>query len=487
MVQRAPPPLLDSGANGHFFNNRKRFHRLTPVYGRAMRSASGNKCTITAKGDVGRLHGAHLVDGLATEMISISKLYNTSKRWTTFGDDVWQHDLNPALIPSAKKIGTMLPNGLYAVDEDWLMGRTQLTGALGDILPKDKFLLAHARLGHLSYRSIGHAIASGNVTGLPFNKKEVQSLLRGEGPACTACLLSQTIKRKVKKNMQNTHIAKPSKPFELICIDIATVTPPSKFGDVYFLLVICVYTNDMWVIPLRSRADAGPEFDAFLEEVGIAYKANLKNFMTMRTDGAKELTQGRMATVLKKWGLRRKECTSPYSSYQNANAERAIRTVGSMARAMMVHAGAPRKEWIYALRTATYILRRLPTTANPGRQAPIQMMLGKPDSKVNLSILRTWYSPVTVRKQLPERTKSRRFDETGWPGVFLGYKEGTKGYVVRIPGRGVFTRSPQDVYFVEDMNEAKRVRREMNMTENTKTNNTDTTDTETMTFTYYWN
>ena len=171
--------------------------------------------------------------------------------------------------------------------------------------------------------------------------------------------------------------------------------------------------------------------------------------MKIRTDGAKELTQGNITKVYKKWKLQMKETTSPYSSYQNANAERAIRTVVTMATAMMLHSQAPKREWIYALHAATYILRRLPTTANPDRKAPIQMMINT-DRPVNLAILRTWYSPVFVRKQNPETNKSQRFEGRGWAGIFMGYQEGVKGYLVRINGK-IYQRSPRDVYFVEDM------------------------------------
>ena len=128
-----------------------------------MTSASGNKCTITARGDAGRLRNAHLVEGLATEMVSIGKLYEDTRRYTTFGPDVWQHDQDPSKLPGAVRIGTRTSNGLYIADENWLMndGQShghQFMGALGDILPDNNILLVHARLGHVSYRTIACAM-----------------------------------------------------------------------------------------------------------------------------------------------------------------------------------------------------------------------------------------------------------------------------------------------------------------------------------------
>lgn len=394
-------------------------------------------------------------------MVSIGKLYDDTKRYTTFGPDVWQHDQDPSQLPGAVRIGTRTQNGLYIADEKWLMNdEPTYLGALGDILPDDNILLVHARLGHVSYRTIAHAISSGIIKGIHVTETEMKQLRQNKGPLCLACGLGKTIKRKQMKDMSDMHITKPTKPFELLCIDTCgPVKPQSKFGDTNFTVVIDVYTNDIWAIPIRARADTAQALDDFLENVANGYKTNLKYIMTIRTDGAKELTQGKITDVYKKWGLRMKETTSPYSSYQNANAERAIRTTVTMATAMMLHARAPNHEWIYALRAATYILRRLPTTANPDRKAPVQMMLNT-NKPVNLAHLRTWYSPVFVKKQAPETNKSQRFGGRGWPGTFLGYQEGVKGYSVRIQGK-IYTRSPRDVYFVEDMEEAKRMLREL--------------------------
>jgi len=468
------PALLDSGANGHFLKDERRFNtKPTPVHKQAMTSASGNECTIKARGDAGRLRDAHLVDGLTTEMVSIGQLYDDTKRYTTFGPDVWQHDQDPSQLPGAVRIGARTSNGLYIADERWLMNdEPQYLGALGDILPKDNILLIHARLGHVSYRTIAHAISSGIVKGIRVTKAEMEQLRQNKGPLCLACGLGKTIKRKLMKDMSDMHVTKPTKPFQILFIDTCgPVKPPSKFGDTNFIIVVDAYTNDIWTIPIRARAYTAQALDDFLGDVASGYETDLEYIMTIRTDGAKELTQGKITEVYKKWGLRMKETTSPYSSYQNANAERAIRTTVTMATAMMLHAGAPNHEWIYALRAATYTLRRLPTTANPDRKAPIQMMLNT-NEHVNLAHLRTWYSPVFVKKQEPEITKSRRFGGRGWPGTFLGYQEGVKGYVVRIHGQ-IYTRSPRDVYFVEDMKEAKKMLQEL-QTEQTKTTIPDT-------------
>ena len=202
----------------------------------------------------------------------------------------------------------------------------------------NNILLVHARLGHVSYRTIAHAIASGKIKGVQITKAEMKQLQQNKGPLCIACGLGKTIKRKLAKNMGDMHINKPTKPFQLLCIDICgPVKPPSKFGDTNFITVVDVYTNNIWTIPIRCRSDTAQALDKFLENVANSYKVNLECIMTIRTDGAKELTQGKITEVYKRWKLQMKETTSPYSSYQNANAERAIRTVVTMATAMMIH------------------------------------------------------------------------------------------------------------------------------------------------------
>ena len=202
MTQRpeTSPPLLDSGANGHFLKDKRRYNsEPTPVQHRTMASASGDKCKIKARCDAGRLRDALLVEGLATEMVSFSKLFDDTKRYTTFGPDVWQHDQDPSQLPGAVRIGTRTPNGLYIADEKWLVGNErsndhQYRGALGDILPDDNILLVHARLGHVSYRTIAYAIASGRIKGVHVTKTEMQQLKNNKGPLCIACGMSKTIK-----------------------------------------------------------------------------------------------------------------------------------------------------------------------------------------------------------------------------------------------------------------------------------------------------
>ena len=208
------PPLLDSGANGHFLKDKRRYNsEPTPVQHRTMTSASGNKCKIRAKGKAGRLRDALLVEGLTTEMISISKLHDDTKRFITFGPEVWEHEQDPSQLPGAVRIGTRTANGLYIADERWLMGdEHQYMGALSDILPDNNIQLVHARLGHVSYRTIAHAIESGKIKGLHVTKAEMQQLKQNKGPLCIACGIGSTIKRKLAKNMTGLHLAKLPNP-----------------------------------------------------------------------------------------------------------------------------------------------------------------------------------------------------------------------------------------------------------------------------------
>ena len=368
---------------------------------------------IKATGSVGRLSNAKLVEGLQVEMISIGKLSDDTGKFVTFGPNAaFTHDLDPRTMPGAEKIGTRLSNGLYGADEDWLM--PTYTGALADSIPDNKFILWHSRLGHVSYRTMGNAIRKGIIRGLPFGKSEVQRLLQNKGPPCLACGLSKTIKRKLHEHLKNINIKKPIKKFELLCMDICgQVTPHSHSGHTYFLVVMDVFTSSIWTIPLEQRSDAPRELDEFLSTAAAAYRTNLRNIMRIRSDNAPELVAGDMLDVYKKWGVVLKESTSPYSSYQNAYAERAIYTLVSMARTMMVHSKAPNHEWHHALMCAAYILRRLPTRSNPASKAPILVMLDATEQQASLSHLRTWYSPVFVRKQ--DRSKTPPTAPFRWP------------------------------------------------------------------------
>jgi len=71
--------------------------------------------------------------------------------------------------------------------------------------------------------------------------------------------------------------------------------------------------------------------------------------------------------------------TVPYHPASNGVAERAIGVLTATARAMLHDTGLPKKLWVEAFSTATYLRNRTPTRALDGL-TPFELLYGmKPD------------------------------------------------------------------------------------------------------------
>ena len=67
--------------------------------------------------------------------------------------------------------------------------------------------------------------------------------------------------------------------------------------------------------------------------------------------------------------------TMPGTPQQNGVAERRNRTLIEMVRSMLSNCSLPLSLWIYALRTATYVLNRVPSKAVP--KTPYELWTGR--------------------------------------------------------------------------------------------------------------
>ncbi|MBW0482769.1 hypothetical protein O181_022484 [Austropuccinia psidii MF-1] len=133
------------------------------------------------------------------------------------------------------------------------------------------------------------------------------------------------------------------------------------------------------VYPLKSRADA-PEaiLDAITQLqvwLGITPKV-------LRTDNAREFTSTSFANAIAKLGIT--FCPSlPYLPQENGEAERLNRTLGDMARAMMVQSGMPERFWKFAYSSAAFLHNRLPNSRCLN-SSPHQELFGTPPSIATL-------------------------------------------------------------------------------------------------------
>jgi hypothetical protein len=99
-----------------------------------------------------------------------------------------------------------------------------------------------------------------------------------------------------------------------------------------------MFTNDVHFskfYPMRTKSEAPNTLVSFMQDIGIP--------SDLHSDDAKELTQGRMGELLRKFWIRSMQ-SEPYSPWQ-VRAELCIREVKKAVRHTLSKTGSPKRLW----------------------------------------------------------------------------------------------------------------------------------------------
>ena len=140
----------------------------------------------------------------------------------------------------------------------------------------------------------------------------------------------------------------------------------------------------------------------------------------MRTDNGGEFCKKEFEKFCKKCGIARQK-TTPYTPQQNGVAERMKRTLMEKARSMLSGTGLGQEFWAEAMETTCYLVNRSPSSALEDK-TPHEVWTGK---KPSLSHLRVFGCDAYVHVPKEKRTK---LDNKSERCIFIGYKDGLKGY-----------------------------------------------------------
>ena len=159
----------------------------------------------------------------------------------------------------------------------------------------------------------------------------------------------------------------------------------------------------------------------------------------LRSDNGGEYTSGEFISFCLEKGIRR-ELTIPDTPQQNGIAERNWRTLFEMTRAMLKTANLSNKWWGRAIITAAYTKNRTLTKSNNEPITPEELFTGK---RPNLKDMKIFGTDIYVHDPT-----SSKLDERAYKGIFLGYGEHVKGYIVFIHGDNRLIAS-RNVRFME--------------------------------------
>ena len=230
---------------------------------------------------------------------------------------------------------------------------------------------------------------------------------------CESCIMGKFI-RKPFQLLQR----RATRPLELVHTDLCgPMETTSTGGARYFMTFIDDYSRYKMVYFLKKKSEA---FDKFKEMK--AYTENLcgHKILRIKSDNGTEYTSNAFAHYLTTEGIQA-ERTTPYTPQQNGVAERANRTLITIAKCMMHQAHAPRSMWAEAVRTATY-LHNITPSAVLDDKSPWELWRG---GVPIYSHLRIW--GCVTYAQLPKE-KRKKWDDKASKCMFIGYTLTTKQY-----------------------------------------------------------
>ncbi|KAF5820342.1 putative RNA-directed DNA polymerase [Helianthus annuus] len=260
----------------------------------------------------------------------------------------------------------------------------------------------HDRLGHPGTQVL--ELLSRNFN-LQCNKSSNSNL-------CNSCQISNS--KRLPFHASNTFTFAP---FDIIHCDLWTSPITSKTGYKYYMVLIDNFSHFVWVYPLKYKSDTFPTFAKFHRLIETQFHRKIKTF---QCDLGGEFDNKAFKTFADQHGLLfRFAC--PQTSSQNGRAERMIRRLNDIIRALLIHANLPPSFWVEALHTAVYLHNILPTKRLNFYTPTFALYLRHPEYE-HLRVFGCACYPNTSATQ-PHKLHARAIR-----CIFLGYPPDFRGY-----------------------------------------------------------
>ena len=298
------------------------------------------------------------------------------------------------------------------------------------------YMLWHQRLGHTSKERIMRLVKDGMLPQLHFS----------DTMKCIDC-----IKGKTTNSTNKANVTRSCNLLEIIHTDVCGPFPTKTIcGNSYFVLFIDDFSRYTFLYLISEKSQVLNCFKVFKLEVEKQLDKRIK---IVRSDRGGEFygrytekgqNKGPFALFVQQEGIVA-QYTTPGTPSQNGVAERRNCTLKDMVRSMISHTHLPDFLWGEALKTANYILNRVPTKVV--NATPFEKWTGR---KPSLSHFHTWgckceamlYNP--GEKKLDMRTTSCHF---------VGYVEKSKGYRFYYPSALTRIVESNNAKFIKECND----------------------------------
>ena len=257
------------------------------------------------------------------------------------------------------------------------------------------------RLGHISHDR--HQCIAATFPFISFKNVKIP---------CDTCRFA-----KQRKLPHCSSLTKTSHIFEILHADIwGPFSHTSILGHKFFLTLVDDFSRFTWVILMKSKSETRKHLTQFISFIETQFSTKLK---CLRSDnGAEFLMQD---FFLNKGIVHQRSCVE--TPQQNGIVERKHQHILNVARSISFQANLPKKLWNFAIQHSVHIINRVPTPLLQNK-CPYEILYKQPPVLIHL---KTFGCLSYASTNVAHRSK---FDHRARKTVFLGFKEGMKGFIL---------------------------------------------------------
>ena len=341
---------------------------------------------------------------------SSSSSSSSSPLSTHAGDD----SLSPSSSSSSSSSSTDIDDVVVLDDSQ----RPIITTANVD-LPRVVTIIydLHLRLAHVNYNRIiqmikNESFINNNIINKRVIKNEVKLLKMLRDIQCIGCLQGK-MTRSPKTGSIATHV---KSIMDLWVYDTMIILIETMSGCKYISVIVDVYTQRTIIGVHKRKSDIAAYLVKLIKMYQTQHRLTLKH---LHSDNGTEVCTDVVKTFLDGQGTIHTTSTI-YTPQHNAIAERKIRTILGLMRAIMAHASAYPPLYGEAVKFIEVILDRSITVHHKSR-TPHEACTGV---KPTIEYLRVWGCDVYYYVE----TKKGKFDIRSRAGIFIGYDDYNAAY-----------------------------------------------------------
>ncbi|GJW47746.1 retrovirus-related pol polyprotein from transposon TNT 1-94, partial [Tanacetum coccineum] len=230
---------------------------------------------------------------------------------------------------------------------------------------------------------------------------------------------------KIRKQAHSSHKAKnivsTTRCLELLQMDLFGPSVVRSYrGNRYTLVIVDDYSRCTWTRFLKDKTEAFDQFEIFSKKIQNQLGCTI---VSIRTDHGREFdSEVQFEEFCNANGITY-NFSAPSTPQSNGVVERKNRTLQEMSRTMLNEQSLPQKFWCNAIDTSTCILKQILIRAILGK-TPYEILRGR---KPTLEYFRVFGSMCFILNTKDYLTK---FDPKSYEGVFLGYSQNSKAYII---------------------------------------------------------